>query len=681
MKKLYTLIAICTISCQIVLAQNFGIVLVEDFETGALPTDWTRSQALGSDGWTFGWTGYSSSFWDIPASVDASLFAASNDDECDCDMSDDQLNSPTMNFTHFDSVYILFDRFYDGAWDSQAYMQISYDGGTTWLYLAITADPAWVEDGYAIPRQIVVDNVTYTFNDQMKIGFLHYDGEVWASGFAIDNFIVAGFNDPCDDIITIADCGVPQTVTLGGQGVLDFNFTGACGWDVPGAEQIYSFTPSTTGAHTINVSAATEASWLDYMYKPASAGCDSLGWICVNDVIAAGEYGAMNLNAGTEYLILVDNEFADTETQTFTIECPCTYDGIYSTIESETCGADLNGGCNDLPAVYEPISCGQILTGSVWADAGSRDLDWYEIVVTEATDIEVEFGGDLPLNGVLFDNCTDQNVLTSAVAGACDINGFTYAATPGTYLLLVGPTTFNGYPCAGGLNEYDLYVNYCAPPANDECAGAQALTVGTTCTYTAGDVTGATESVAGCAGSAEDDVWFSFVATSSEATVDVLGSSIFDAVVEVFQATCSGPSLDCVDETLDGELETVELTGLTIGVAYYVRVYDWYGSVAPTTGFDICVYSSPITGIDNMSSLNAVVYPNPSNGSFTLEMNGAEGTGQLMVTDMVGRTVYSERVVLSSNYRKEMNLNLSSGSYILSVISSDTNLVQKIEVK
>lgn len=466
-------------------AQNFGILLFEDFDDSSMPAGWTQttnqtfptgiSSTIPSDGWAFGEGPYSSSFWDVPASVDGTPFAISNDDPTDQNRLEDLLLSPIMEMTHFDSAIFLYDVFYDSLYQvSEGYFLISYDTGVSWLNLPLTAttlNDGWVEDGFILPNTITVGGNQYTFNDQMRIGFLHTDNGGWGTGVAIDNVIVAGYNNPCDDIVTIPQCNTPQTVTLGGQGIVDFNFTGPCLYDLPGAEQLYSFTPSVTGVHNIVVSSATGTSFLDYLYKPASMGCDSVGWNCVSDVTAAGTYGGLPLVAGTEYYILVDNEFSDSETQTFFIECPCSYTSGGNTPESEPCGDDFNGGClNNGSPTYESIACGASISGTVWADAGTRDTDWFELVVTENTTIEVDFGGAPPMVASLFDDCANIGTpLVTETTLACGSGTLTYAVTPGTYLLALFPQTFFGYPCGSGGNDYDVTVTYCEPPAVNPC--------------------------------------------------------------------------------------------------------------------------------------------------------------------------------------------------------------------
>ncbi len=84
---------------------------------------------------------------------------------------------------------------------------------------------------------------------------------------------------------------------------------------------------------------------------------------------------------------------------------------------------------------------------------------------------------------------------------------------------------------------------------------------------------GATQSLAGCQGSADDDIWFSFTAGSSNDYI--LAQSVggqFDAVVEVFSA-CGGPSLGCYNNYGTGAIERVIPGGLVAGQSYVFRVF------------------------------------------------------------------------------------------------------------
>lgn len=126
-------------------------------------------------------------------------------------------------------------------------------------------------------------------------------------------------------------------------------------------------------------------------------------------------------------------------------------------------------------------------------------------------------------------------------------------------------------------------------PSNDNCSGATTITVGN---CVAGDVNCASQSQAGCLGTANDDVWYKFVATSTTQNISLSASSSFDPVVQVFSGACGSlTSVWCDDATYTygGSSECRSASGLTIGNTYYVRVYDYYSGYPSTTTFTLCV--------------------------------------------------------------------------------------------
>ncbi len=149
-----------------------------------------------------------------------------------------------------------------------------------------------------------------------------------------------------------------------------------------------------------------------------------------------------------------------------------------------------------------------------------------------------------------------------------------------------------------------------AEPVNDECAGAISLTVGTTCVGTAGISDAATESLPANADCVQfpsleaNDMWYSFVATTTSTTIDVTGMNDYDVVFEVFEGTCGAlVSIGCADNNFPEVPPAESLTetfvaATNIAQTYYVRTYyynfDNGGTVNPTDfNFSICVYESP----------------------------------------------------------------------------------------
>lgn len=136
-----------------------------------------------------------------------------------------------------------------------------------------------------------------------------------------------------------------------------------------------------------------------------------------------------------------------------------------------------------------------------------------------------------------------------------------------------------------------------APPANDECVGAETVPVnpdqncGTT---VAGTINAATSSWQGnsCGpASDDDDVWYEFTATDTQHSIDLLNvaGSTTDMYFSVFQGTCGaiGTAILCSDPN------SAVVTGLTPGNTYYVRVYTWSSTGGQTTTFDICIGTPP----------------------------------------------------------------------------------------
>lgn len=123
--------------------------------------------------------------------------------------------------------------------------------------------------------------------------------------------------DPCASIPVLA-CATSVTASSTGTGAWSPN---SCGFSTPGQEKLYSFTPTTTGIHTLVVT-ATNSSYSDYFFKDASGGCNATGWTCIDDVFSASSTTFGPLTAGVTYYILYDPESTGTVTQTFRIDCP-----------------------------------------------------------------------------------------------------------------------------------------------------------------------------------------------------------------------------------------------------------------------------------------------------------------------------------------------------------------------
>jgi len=174
--------------------------------------------------------------------------------------------------------------------------------------------------------------------------------------------------------------------------------------------------------------------------------------------------------------------------------------------------------------------------------------------------------------------------------------------------LNVGSASVSVINNSAGTNSYNLYTmsTTACPvvPPNDNCSGTNGTPVvltaaaagSATCTTTNGTTFGAslsTQTV--CSGTADDDVWYRFTATNTNHQVTVDGVVGFNAIVQVLSGTCASvTSLACVNATGDAGVETANLTGLTVGTSYFVRIYHSGAGagVLSANSFTVCVTST-----------------------------------------------------------------------------------------
>lgn len=190
------------------------------------------------------------------------------------------------------------------------------------------------------------------------------------------------------------------------------------------------------------------------------------------------------------------------------------------------------------------------------------------------------------------------------IAEVLNSTGTVYVAA--RWRLNNGPYVYGAYngPWDGTTNNsIELIINPVV--ANDDCSGAEALTVNADLecgTVTAGTTFEATESYEDgttCYGTNNDDVWYSFVAAAEthQITIDNVvavspGSSV-DMYFEILHGNCGA-----LDSWLCSDDNTNSVSGLTIGDTYFVRVYSYFTSSSQT--FDICVGTpSPPPANDN----------------------------------------------------------------------------------
>ncbi len=372
----------------------------------------------------------------------------------------------------------------------------------------------------------------------------------------------------------------------------------------------YSFV-ATNATHRINLSniAGGTTQMVFTVYSGTCGALTELGCITTNTLYVNG------LTPGNTYYVRVfTNSFDNNINSTFNIcigtpppppandNCPA---AVNLTVNPDfNCASFANGttaGATLTTGVPVP-TCGTA--------NGYNDDVWYKFtaiganhrvaltnIVGDVTDMVITaYGGTC---GAL------TQVGCAASVNILDLTGLTPGAT---YYVRV-------YTNTATLN---LFANFtiCVgtippPPANDNCANAVGLTVNSTLTCTTttnGTTISATQSAetpvptCGALNANNDDVWFTFVATGIKHNITLSNIGIGGTagmVIQAYSGTCGAlvPAGCAVANTLN-------LTNLTPGNTYYVRVFT--SSTAPiiSTNFTICVNTPPPPGPGEVCSIS-----------------------------------------------------------------------------
>jgi large repetitive protein len=254
-----------------------------------------------------------------------------------------------------------------------------------------------------------------------------------------------------------------------------------------------------------------------------------------------------------------------------------------------------------------------ILPGnSNWPFSIDDDV-WYSFTATQSShiirfcNVSYPFGSSGPMHIELYPTCTGTPISGSgkSVSIIFDRGEVTFSS------LIIG-TTYKLRVMTSSTSSranFDISIlNPLPPPTNDNICNAISLNVSpqANCTslLSAQTTQFASQSLPACTGTADDDIWFSFVATSTSHIITlsdvVSNNNRVHQVYETSDNTCTGTltSLTCSDPDIS------TTTGLKVGNTYFVRVYSWNSGVIAT--FNICVTTPtpPPINDDICNSLN-----------------------------------------------------------------------------
>ncbi len=333
------------------------------------------------------------------------------------------------------------------------------------------------------------------------------------------------------------------------------------------------------------------------------------------------------------------------------------------------------------------------ITGFATLNITSQDNDNYAPGdnVTITIDVEVTFTPTAapncdaaltnPLNGATFvpidgnlswsaatGGVVSYNLTVGTTSGAGDVLATTNIGNVTSYalgVLNISTTYFvniepmNAIGTATGCTE-ESFTTF-TPAVNDDCSNAVVLTVNPdlACgTVTSATLIGATASPEpnGCFGTADDDVWFTFVATSTAHTISL--DNITGSTTDLYHVLYEGANCAALTQLNCSDPNTSDATGLTAGNTYYVRVYSWTGTPGQDSVFDVCIGTPPppitadITTYTETQLIEDILIQNSdcatvSNVQFSSHSTGAD-TGIGYFTDGGSIFPFADGLMISS---------------------------------
>ncbi|MFA7331368.1 MAG: T9SS type A sorting domain-containing protein [Candidatus Delongbacteria bacterium] len=402
------------------------------------------------------------------------------------------------------------------------------------------------------------------------------------------------------------------------------------------------------------------------------------------------------LAAGEYHLVIAHNDFEGVDTdQDYALTLTCLGDPCEGHVPVQcdgTAEVEPNEGWNDDNASYNEIAEDETVCGSVWADGGSRDLDWYRFTVPGDEPMNVSLVAEIDeFDAIVFllDYELDGATYTAANQnGPCQGETINYEClTPGDYYAVIAHTDFEGVPLD---QNYSLTLTMAACTPVDPCEG---IITGTWPTgyYTVTNHSAPTmnhhNAVNGCDGISSagyDHLHMLTLAAPADIRFTMQGQGLADESIYVltdcnFTESCIA-GIDVGSS--DAAPEVLEVADMPAGTYYFVA--DYWGA-SETHDYSMEVRNLTIAVDENGQPFAFELqgaFPNPFNPTTTIRWTQPElMPASLAIYNLAGQLVQQ----IDLGYRGPGVHNfvwnasqLSSGVYFTSLTTGGQTLTQKV---
>jgi hypothetical protein len=149
-------------------------------------------------------------------------------------------------------------------------------------------------------------------------------------------------------------------------------------------------------------------------------------------------------------------------------------------------------------------------------------------------------------------------------------------------------------------------------------------------------------------------------------------------------AAANAIQLSTVSQLQNGKTYAVQTAPL---FSYTGTNYNWgpvsYMCIVGSAGVIENPGEQPNQRLVETDQPNLLVYPNPTDGNFILNISGISTShAEIRVHDALGRQLYNNRVAVEGQYTANVNLShLSNGLYMVEVVYNGKTLTQRMMIE